>query len=129
MIKTFAIAMMVLMMTITASIAADLKGIHEPGTGLVNPDLKEAAQGTGQGLQAINDTNVSTPGIHEPGTGTTNPEVKEAAQGTGQGTKAQAGQPAEGSRASPQKTQPGFEAIFSIMGLVATASIALRGKN
>lgn len=129
MIKTLAIAMMVLTMTITASIAADSKGIHEPGTGLVNPDLKEAAQGTGQGLQAINDTNVSTPGIHEPGTGITNPEVKEAAQGTGQGTKAQAGQPAEGSQASTQKTQPGFEAIFSIMGLVATASIALRGKN
>jgi hypothetical protein len=129
MIKTLAIAMMVLMMTITASNAADSKGIHEPGTGLVNPDLKKAAQGTGQGLQAINDTNVSTPGIHEPGTGITNPEVKEAAQGTGQGTKAQAGQPAERSQASPQKTQPGFEAIFSIMGLVAMASIAFRGKN
>jgi len=25
-------------------------GIHEPGTGLENPELKEAAQGTGQGL-------------------------------------------------------------------------------
>ncbi|HPT37669.1 MAG TPA: hypothetical protein PLZ44_05205, partial [Methanothrix sp.] len=28
------------------------QGIHEPGTGLVNPELKEAAQGTGQGLAA-----------------------------------------------------------------------------
>jgi predicted SnoaL-like aldol condensation-catalyzing enzyme len=26
-------------------------GIHEPGTGLANPELKEAGQGTGQGLQ------------------------------------------------------------------------------
>ncbi len=26
------------------------KGVHEPGTGLENPELKETAQGTGQGL-------------------------------------------------------------------------------
>jgi hypothetical protein len=28
------------------------QGIHEPGTGLTNPEVKEAAQGTGQGLEA-----------------------------------------------------------------------------
>ncbi len=27
------------------------KGIHEPGTGIENPELKEAGQGTGQGLE------------------------------------------------------------------------------
>lgn len=37
------------------------QGIHEPGTGITNPELKEAAQGTGQGLEAkaekaVNDT-------------------------------------------------------------------------
>ncbi|MDO8260959.1 MAG: hypothetical protein Q7T50_05710, partial [Candidatus Magasanikbacteria bacterium] len=26
------------------------KGIHEPGTGIENPELKEAGQGSGQGL-------------------------------------------------------------------------------
>ena len=28
------------------------QGIHEPGTGLTTPELKDAAQGTGQGLEA-----------------------------------------------------------------------------
>jgi len=27
------------------------KGIHEPGTGIENPEIKEAGQGTGQGLE------------------------------------------------------------------------------
>ena len=28
------------------------QGVHEPGTGIENPELREAAMGTGQGLQA-----------------------------------------------------------------------------
>ncbi len=31
-------------------------GIHEPGTGLVEPELKEEAQGTGQGLTEADET-------------------------------------------------------------------------
>ena len=32
--------------------AAEQKGIHEPGTGIVEPELREAGQGTGQGTEA-----------------------------------------------------------------------------
>lgn len=32
-------------------------GVHEPGTGLENPELKEATQGTGAGLNASEDAN------------------------------------------------------------------------
>ena len=35
------------------------QGIHEPGTGLEDPALKEAGQGTGQGLQSQNDMSIS----------------------------------------------------------------------
>ena len=32
-------------------LAEESKGIHEPGTGIETPELKEAGQGTGQGLE------------------------------------------------------------------------------
>ena len=101
MIKKIILAVMVLMMTISISLAAGPQGIHEPGTGLAN------------------DTNVSasTPGIHEPGTGITNPEMKEAAQSAKQ------------TETPAQKTQPGFDAIFALTGLIAVAFIALRRGN
>jgi PGF-CTERM protein len=104
--------------------SASTPGIHEPGTGITNPEVKEAAQGTGQGLKMEGKTNASasTPGIHEPGTGITNPEVKEAAQGTGQGAQAEAAQ----TETPAQKTQPGFEFVFALAGLVAVAFIVLR---
>lgn len=131
MIKEIILATMVLMMAISISLAAGPQGIHEPGTGLANPETKEAAQGTGQGLKTINETNnsASSPGIHEPGTGITNPEVKEAAQGTGQGNQAQAGQPAKEPETPAQKTQPGFEFIFALMGFIAVAFIVLGRRN
>ncbi len=34
------------------------EGIHEPGTGITNPEIKEAGQGTGQGLEV--DTSLET---------------------------------------------------------------------
>jgi len=122
---------MILMLAISTSLAAGPQGIHDPGTGLANPETKEAAQGTGQGLKTSNEANVSasTPGIHEPGTGITNPEVKEAAQGTGQGNQAQAVQPANEPESPVQKTQPGFEVIFALMGFIAVAFIVLGRKN
>jgi PGF-CTERM motif len=132
MVKKLILGTMVLMLAIS-SFAAGQQGMHEPGTGLTSPETKEAAQGAGQGLQTTNVTNVSTanPGVHEPGTGITNPEVKEAAQGTGQGSQAQAGQPAK-EPATPvqsQKTQPGFEVIFALTGIIVAASILLRRRN
>jgi len=42
--------MAVLMMTAFAMAAQE--GIHEPGTGITNPEIKEEGQGTGQGLTA-----------------------------------------------------------------------------
>jgi hypothetical protein len=131
MIKKIILATIVLMLTISISLAAGPQGIHEPGTGLANPDIKEAAQGTGQGLKTVDETNVSasTPGIHEPGTGIANPEMKEAAQGTGQGNQAQAGQPAKEPETPAQKTQPGFEVIFALMGFMAVAFIVLGRKH
>ena len=131
MIKKLILAMMVLMLTTSISLASGPQGIHEPGTGLTNPETNEAAQGTGQGLKTVDETNVSasTPGIHELGTGITNPEVKEAAQGTGQGNQAQAGQPAKEPETPAQKTQPGFEVIFALMGFIAVAFIVLGRRN
>ena len=122
--------MLVLMLAVSISLVAAQNGIHEPGTGLANPELKEATQIIGQGLQNINDTNASksTPGIHEPGTGIENPEVKQAAQAARQGNQARSGQAAEPSESSAQKTQPGFETSFALAGLIAIAS-ALRRRN
>jgi len=128
MIKKLTLALVVLTMVISISLASGQQGIHEPGTGLTNPELKEEAQGTGQGLEVVSDVNVSasSPGIHEPGTGITNPEVKEAGQETAQGSQAQAGQPA---KAPETPAQPGFETIFALTGIITVASIALRRKN
>ena len=130
MVKKIILAMLVLMLVASVSIVSAQKGIHEPGTGLANPELKEAAQGTGQGLQnATDNASKSTPGIHEPGTGIANPELKEAAKAAaGQGNHARSGQAAEPSESAPQ-TQPGFESLFAIAGLIAVASMAIRRRN
>jgi hypothetical protein len=121
----------VLILASSLAYAAGPQGVHEPGTGLTSPEIKEAAQGSGQGLvQAGNYSNASTgaQGIHEPGTGLVNPELKEAAQGTGQGM-AQSAQPTNESVPSNQKAQPGFEAVFALMGLFAVAYIARYGQH
>lgn len=128
MVKKIILAILVLMLAASVSIVSAQKGIHEPGTGLANPELKKAAQGTGQGLQnATDDASKSTPGIHEPGTAIADPELKEAAKAAGQGNQARSGQAAEPSESAPQ-TQPGFESLFAIAGLIAVAS-ALRLRN
>ncbi len=130
MIKKIILATIVLMLAVSISLAAGPQGIHEPGTGLTNPDTKEAVQEIGQSLQAENETNdsASTPGIHEQGTGITNPEVKEAAQGTGQGNTG-AVQPSEETEAPAQKTQPGFDAILALTGLIAVFFVASGRRN
>lgn len=114
MIKEIILTAAVLMLALSISLAAGPQGIHEPGTGLTNPEVKEASQGTGQGSKMVGNANASasTPGIHEPGTGIANPEVKQEAQGTGLGVQNETAQPAEQTEASTQKTQPGFEVVF-----------------
>ena len=129
MVKKIILAMLVLMLAASVSLVSAQKGIHEPGTGLANPELKEAAQGTGQGLEnATDNASKSTPGIHEPGTGIADPELKEAAKAAGQGNQARSGQAAEPSESAPQ-TQPGFGSIFAIAGLIAIASMVIRRRD
>jgi hypothetical protein len=105
------------------SFAAGPQGIHEPGTGIVSPETKEAAQGTGQGIMAASQENntMASQGIHEPGTGLANPELKEAAQGSGQGLEAKAENTPNESAASAPQTQPGFEAALAMFGIIAAS--------
>lgn len=127
MFKKLLLFSMVLILASSLAFAAGPQGVHEPGTGLANPEVKEAAQGTAQGMvQAGNNSNVSTgtQGIHEPGTGLANPELKEAAQGTGQGIS-QSSQPLNESDPSNQKAQPGFEAILALIGFFAVAYVVV----
>lgn len=45
----------ILMFASVVIAAGTQKGVHEPGTGLVEPELKEAGQGTGQGVQTVSE--------------------------------------------------------------------------
>jgi len=108
------------------SFAAGPQGIHEPGTGLANPETKEAGQGMMTGSQDGNVT--AQQGIHEPGTGLANPELKEVAQGTGQGLAAKAKNATRESAASATQTQPGFEVALALFGIIA-ASFGLLSRR
>jgi hypothetical protein len=113
------------------SFAAGPQGVHEPGTGIVSPETKESAQGTGQGMMQANQQNNTTAsqGIHEPGTGLANPELKEAAQGSGQGLVASEANAKKESAASTPQTQPGFEAALAIFGIIAASFGLLYRRN
>jgi len=62
MYKFFMVSVMAmsLMLSGNAYAANQGSGIHEPGTGLTNPELKEDAKGTGQGLTDVTTTPTST---------------------------------------------------------------------
>ena len=45
------ILMLMLMPFVSFAAKAQEKGIHEPGTGIAEPELREAGQGTGQGTE------------------------------------------------------------------------------
>ncbi len=113
------------------SFAAGPQGVHEPGTGIVSPETKESAQGTGQGMMQANQQNNTTAsqGIHEPGTGLANPELKEAAQGSGQGLAASEANAQNESAASAPQTQPGFEAALAMFGIIAASFGLLYRRN
>lgn len=113
------------------SFAAGPQGVHTPGTGIVSPETKEAAQGSGQGMMQANlvSNTSSSQGIHEPGTGLANPEVKEAGQGTGQGLEAKAESAGnESAAASTPREQPGFVAGMAFLCIIA-ASFGLLSKR
>ncbi|MBW2963607.1 hypothetical protein KY306_02425 [Candidatus Woesearchaeota archaeon] len=42
---------LLIILVLASSFVLAQQGIHEPGTGIENPELKEAGQGTGQGLE------------------------------------------------------------------------------
>ncbi|MCK5211875.1 hypothetical protein KAJ89_04190 [Candidatus Parcubacteria bacterium] len=44
------------------NLVAEQKGIHEPGTGIAEPELREAGQGTGQGMEAPKQTMLQNQG-------------------------------------------------------------------
>ncbi|HNX09415.1 MAG TPA: hypothetical protein PKL29_04820, partial [Methanothrix sp.] len=122
-IKKLMLVLLALFAVGSIALAAGPQGIHEPGTGLANPETKEAGQGSGQGMMAggQNGNATAQQGIHEPGTGLVNPELKEAAQGTGQGLAAKAENVTNESAASASKTQPGFEAALALFGIIAAS--------
>jgi len=77
------------------------QGIHEPGTGIAEPELRDTHRGVEQAVQTQNQVqnqgettqlqeNVGAgQGVHEPGTGLAEPELKQVNQGTGQGAQNQ----------------------------------------
>ena len=54
MLNKLILATIVIMLTISLSMASEPQGTQEPGIGLDNPDIKETAQGTGQNQTANN---------------------------------------------------------------------------
>jgi hypothetical protein len=52
----FVISLLAISTAFAAGGPGEPQGIHEPGTGIENPELKEAEQGTGQGVQANTET-------------------------------------------------------------------------
>lgn len=130
MMRKIALMLLAIFAICGLSFAEGPQGIHEPGTGLASPDVKEAGQGSGQGtMAAVQENNTQAQqGIHEPGTGIANPEVKEAAQGTGQGLEAKAESTANESAASTPQAQPGFEAALAMLGIIV-ASFGLLSRK
>jgi|WetSurMetagenome_2_1015567.scaffolds.fasta_scaffold01924_12 hypothetical protein len=129
-IRKLALVLLAIFAVGSIALAAGPQGVHEPGTGLANPETKEAGQGSGQGMMAggQNDNGAAQQGIHEPGTGLANPELKEAAQGTGQGLAAKAENATNESAASAPQAQPGFEAALALFG-IAAATFGLRSRK
>ena len=50
--KKILLSLIVCILMSSLVLAQGQQGIHEPGTGIENPEIKEAAQGTGQGLDS-----------------------------------------------------------------------------
>lgn len=73
----------------------EARGIHEPGTGIENPEIKEAGQGTGQGLAATVTTSLQNQGEDQQNQVQLQQQIQtrqgqEGATGTGNQIQAQA---------------------------------------
>jgi hypothetical protein len=91
------------------------KGIHEAGTGIETPEMKEEAQGTGQGLEDEEEVIV----VEEDVVAEPQAEMDEGAAPEPLAVAAEEETEAE---TEPQK-QPGFEALFAATGLLAAALV------
>lgn len=102
-------------------------GIHDPGTGVANPELKEANQGTGQGLTTQNEVQTQTTAVQQ-SSSTTAPasaavQTKERARlqnGSGTGTPEQ-----KQLHVNPLKDNTGAEQSATVRSQVANAVQAL----
>ena len=63
------------------SVAVGQSGLHEPGTGIQNPELQEAGQGSEQGQQeGLNESGQGTPQGQQEGLNETSPGTEQAQQ-------------------------------------------------
>ena len=63
------LSLLIILVLASSFVLAQGQGIHEPGTGIENPEIKEAGQGTGQGLEAGEPQLISTETQTEAGAG------------------------------------------------------------
>ncbi|HII07423.1 MAG TPA: PGF-CTERM sorting domain-containing protein [Methanotrichaceae archaeon] len=92
------------------------KGIHEAGTGIENPEMKEEAQGTGQGLEDEKEVIVVEEEV------VAEPEAKMDKEAAPEPIAIAAEEEKEEAKTEPEK-QPGFEALFAVAGLLAAALV------
>lgn len=118
--KKIVASLLVLAFLCSAALAsseeAGPKGIHEAGTGIENPEIKEEAQGTGQGLEDVEEVVV----VEEEEV-VAEPEA-EVDEETAPEPIAVAAEEETEAETEPEK-QPGFEALFAATGLLAAALI------
>ncbi|MBU1632248.1 MAG: hypothetical protein KJ580_03490 [Nanoarchaeota archaeon] len=82
--KKIFLSLIVCILMISLVLAQGQQGIHEPGTGIENPELKEAGQGTGQGQDNDQETGQGTGDSSEQEVGQgvqTNTETQQQNQG------------------------------------------------
>jgi hypothetical protein len=95
---------------------AGAKGIHEAGTGIENPEMKEESQGTGQGLEDVEEVII----VEEEVVAEPEAEMEEVAAPE---PMAIAAEEEEAEAETEPEKQPGFEALFAATGLMAVALI------
>ena len=93
------------------------KGIHEAGTGIESPEMKEEAQGTGQGLEDEQEVIVVEEEV------VSEPETEMDEEAAAEPIAAEAEEEKEAEAETEPEEQPGFEALFAATGLLAAALV------
>ncbi|KQC15677.1 MAG: hypothetical protein APR56_13010 [Methanosaeta sp. SDB] len=102
---------------LVSSEEAGPKGIHEAGTGIENPDMKEEAQGTGQGLEDEEEVIVVEEEV------VAEPEAEMDEEAAPEPMAVAAEEEKEAAAETEPEKQPGFEALFAATGLLAAALV------